>query len=212
MIRWSWPQWYEDIYFLHETKPARWNKKIFFILLGRLLQKSFISYQHNVNLTKFNRQKDKNLLVKVVEGFTRNFTEAHKMPGSNLAVTQNNLLQKEFETKKFKEKEKQKQNSTVYKHEKWCSSSNVINFWTMYWGPLYWKTLVKVACKENSLVSQTDEEKFWWYFCWCIFANLYPYSLLFLSIFGKMLPLLAPDPSLHFQKQTRDFSYFNSVY
>lgn len=66
--------------------------------------------------------------MKVVEGFTRNFTEAHKMPGSNLAVTQNNLLQKEFETKKFKEKEKQKQNSTVYKHEKWCSSSNVINF------------------------------------------------------------------------------------
>lgn len=42
--------------------------------------------------------------MKVVEGFTRNFTEAHKMPGSNPAVTPNNLLQKNLRQKNLKKR------------------------------------------------------------------------------------------------------------
>ena len=52
--------------FLDERRTIRWNKKVFFTLLGRLILNSFILYQQNTNHEKkLNRC---NFTIQLVEG------------------------------------------------------------------------------------------------------------------------------------------------
>ena len=83
--------------FLDERRAITWNKKVFFILLERLLLNSFILYQHNGDLPKLDRQK---FMVKVVEGLIGGLEQ--RRPGPKIKDAPNRLLNPEKHFKQTK--------------------------------------------------------------------------------------------------------------
>ena len=103
--------------FLDERRTIRWNKKVFFTLLSRVLLNSFILYQCNTeNVPKLNRRQ---FMVKLVEGLTGDFRAGRTKPGRKLVQNPpDRLLYPEKHLKQTKLPIGKKRNCCLYKFEK----------------------------------------------------------------------------------------------
>ena len=70
--------------FLDERRTIRWNKKVFFTLLGRLILNSFILYQQNTNHEK--KLNRRNFMIQLVEGLIRDYRQTRIRPGERLLI------------------------------------------------------------------------------------------------------------------------------
>ena len=103
--------------FLDERRTIRWNKKVFFTLLSRVLLNSFILYQCNTeNVPKLNRRQ---FMVKLVEGLTGDFRAGRTKPGRKLVQNPpDRLLYPEKHLKQTKLPIGKKRNCCLYRFEK----------------------------------------------------------------------------------------------
>ena len=86
--------------FLDERRTIRWNKKVFFTLLSRLILNSFILYQQNTNHEKkLNRH---NFTIQLVEGLIGGYWQTQIRPGRKATDIPKRLLNPEANMKQRK--------------------------------------------------------------------------------------------------------------
>ena len=111
--------------FLDERRTIRWNKKVFFTLLGRLILKSFILYQQNTNHEKkLNRM---NFMIQLVEGLIGDYRQTWIRPGRKATDIPKRLLNPEAHMKQIKlPKGKKKKLCYLYKLETEQTSTYIL--------------------------------------------------------------------------------------
>ena len=98
--------------FLDERRTIRWNKKVFFTLLGRLILNSFILYQQNTNHEKkLNRP---NFMIQLVEGLIRDYRQTRIRPGRKTTNIPKRLLNPEAHMKQTKLLNKGKKKTALF--------------------------------------------------------------------------------------------------
>ena len=86
--------------FLDERRTIRWNKKVFFTLLGRLILNSFILYQQNTNHEK--KLNRRNFMIQLVEGLIGDYRQTQIRPGKKATDIPKRLLSPEAHMKQTK--------------------------------------------------------------------------------------------------------------
>ena len=97
--------------FLDERTTVRWNKKVFFALLGKLLLNSFIIYQQNTEVSE--KLERRNFIVKVVEGLISDFRAKQQQLGRKSKDAPNRMQQPEKHLKQTKLPSRKKRNCVV---------------------------------------------------------------------------------------------------
>ena len=136
--------------FLDERRTIKWNKKVFFTLLGRLLLNSFILYQCNGDLPKLDRQK---FMVKVVEGLIGGFREQRSRPGPKIKDAPNRLLNPEKHFKQTKLEKGKKKNCCLHKVARQHSCSHFVHLWRVQCCTMYWRILGEISHKESFMTT-----------------------------------------------------------
>ena len=89
------------IYMFFDVRiTMRWNKKVFFTLLGRLILNSFILYQQNTNHEK--KLNRRNFMIQLVEGLIGDYRQTQIRPGKKATDIPKRLLNPEAHMKQTK--------------------------------------------------------------------------------------------------------------
>ena len=97
--------------FLDERRTIRWNKKVFFTLLGRLILNSFILYQQNTNHEK--KLNQRNFMIQLVEGLIGDYRQTRIRPGRKATDIPKRLLNPEAHMKQTKLPKGKKKNCVI---------------------------------------------------------------------------------------------------
>ena len=110
--------------FLDERRTIRWNKKVFFTLLGRLILNSFILYQQNTNHEK--KLNQRNFMIQLVEGLIGDYRQTRIRPGRKATDIPKRLLNPEAHMKQTKLPKGKKKNCYLHKLETEQTSTYIL--------------------------------------------------------------------------------------
>ena len=96
---------------LDERRTIRWNKKVFFTLLSRLILNSFILYQQNTNHEK--KLNQCNFMIQLVEGLIGDYQQTRIRPGQKATDIPKRLLNPEAHMKQTKLPKGKKKNCVI---------------------------------------------------------------------------------------------------
>ena len=130
--------------FLDKRRTVRWNKKVFFTLLGRLILNSLILYQQNTNHEKkLNRH---NFMIQLVEGLIGDYWQTQIRPGRKATDIPKRLLNPETHMKQTKlPKRKKKKLCYLHKPETKQTSMHILHLWWIWCSFMYRTMLGKIS-------------------------------------------------------------------
>ena len=110
--------------FLDERRTIRWNKKVFFTLLGRLILNSFILYQQNTNHEK--KLNQHNFMIQLVEGLFGEYRQTQIRPGRKVTDIPKRLLNPEAYMKQTNLSKGKKKNCYLHRLERKQMSTYIL--------------------------------------------------------------------------------------